>query len=372
MNRALDIGRLPLVLALVVGVAVTVSSCSQSTGSQAPTAPAISASPEASPEGTEPEPSPTSTPSQNPSPADSEIIAASLSPLTGLPQEEPAPVLVVKLDNTRNALPHAGLKSADLVYIEEVEYGITRLAAVFSSHVPHRIGPVRSARITDIDLLEQYGSPGFAFSGAQRRLWPALNAAPFVDLSANKDAADYSRDFSRRAPYNYFFDGKVALKNAKGVSTDQNMGFLFESAMPSGGSYNNAATLQWGYASARFVYDPLKRKYAVRLNGERATAEEEDGLQWADTVVIQQVKQTQSKYFDKGGGNTPHAETIGQGQAIVLRNGFAFPVSWSRPDAKSGTTFTQTDGSTMAFKPGQTWIALYDERRPVKLKPKSR
>lgn len=294
-----------------------------------------------------------------------------MSPLTGLPQEKPTPVLVVKLDNTRNALPHAGLKSADLVYIEEVEYGITRLAAVFSSRVPHRIGPVRSARITDIDLLEQYGSPGFAFSGAQQKLWPVLNAAPFVDLSANKDAADYSRDFSRRAPYNYFFDGKVALKNAKSVSNYQDMGFLFEAAIPSGGQYNKAATLQWGYASARFVYDPLKRKYAVRLNGERATAEEDDGLQWADTVVIQQVVQTQSKYFDKGGGNTPHAETIGQGQAIVLRNGFSFPVTWSRTNAESGTTFYQEDGSQLAFKPGQTWIALYDKNRSVKLQPKS-
>lgn len=301
---------------------------------------------------------------------EAETPPVAISPLTGLPQDEPTPVLVVKLDNTRNALPHAGLRSADLIYIEEVEYGITRLAAVFSSRVPHRIGPVRSARITDIDLLEQYGSPAFAFSGAQRKLWPALNAAPFVDLSANKDAADYSRDFSRRAPYNYFFDGKVALKNAEGVSLDQDMGFLFESAIPSGGAYNKAASLQWGYASARFVYDPLKRKYAVRLNGERATSEEEDGLQWADTVVIQKVKQTQSKYFDKGGGNTPHAETIGQGQAIVLRNGFAFPVTWSRPNAESGTTFSGANGAPLEFKPGQTWVALYDKNRPVKFKPK--
>ena len=70
------------------------------------------------------------------------------------------PVLVVKLDNTRNAQPHAGLIDADVVYVEEVEYGITRLAAVFSSQTPKRIGPVRSARITDIDVSEARECPG--------------------------------------------------------------------------------------------------------------------------------------------------------------------------------------------------------------------
>ena len=107
------------------------------------------------------------------------------------------PVLAVKIDNTRNAQPQAGVELADLVYVEEVEYGMTRLAAIFSSTIPARIGPVRSARITDIDLLAQYGSPAFAFSGAQRKLWPALAKAPFIDVSANKAAEDYSRDSNR-------------------------------------------------------------------------------------------------------------------------------------------------------------------------------
>jgi len=77
---------------------------------------------------------------------------------------------------------------------------------------------VRSARITDIDLLAQYGSPAFAFSGAQRKLWPALADAPFIDVSANKVPQDYSRDSAKRAPYNYFFDAKTAMTRVNGVS----------------------------------------------------------------------------------------------------------------------------------------------------------
>lgn len=292
-----------------------------------------------------------------------------LSPLTGNAQDTPQPVLVVKLDNTRNAMPHAGLKAADLVYIEEVEYGITRIAAVFNSKIPNRIGPVRSARITDLDLLSQYGSPGFAFSGAQRKLWPAITNSTLVDLSANKAAADYTRDTSRRAPYNYFFNGKSAIKNRDDISFDTNIGFTFSEDSPLGGQVNKSARLEWSYASAAFTFDPEQGKYAVDLNGERASAEEGDGLQWADTVVIQLVKQTPSEYFDRGGGNTPHAKTIGTGKALILRDGMSYQAQWSRQSEDSGTLFTNDLGIPISFKPGQTWIVLYDKSRDPKLKP---
>lgn len=285
-------------------------------------------------------------------------------------------VLAVKIDNTRNAQPHAGINEADLVYVEEIEYGMTRLAAIFSSKIPSRIGPVRSARITDIDLLAQYGSPAFAFSGAQGKLWPALEAAPFIDVSANKDPEDYSRDFNRRAPYNYFFDAHTALSQVDGVSTAKDMGFTFSESIPSGGVPARAAELTWPSSTLKFRYDSTRGQYAVKLNGERASVEEieqvaqtetDQGKVWADTAVIQLVQQTQSVYFDKGGGNTPHVETIGSGEAIILRDGQLFTATWSRPDAQSGTTFTDAAGNPVPFHLGHTWIALYSKDRNVKI-----
>ena len=77
------------------------------------------------------------------------------------------PVLAVKIDDTRLARPQIGVEDADLVYIEQVEGGLTRLAAIFSSVIPENIGPVRSARISDIDILSQYGKVIFAYSGEQ-------------------------------------------------------------------------------------------------------------------------------------------------------------------------------------------------------------
>jgi hypothetical protein len=72
-------------------------------------------------------------------------------------------VLAVKIDDTNAAHPQIGLEDAEIVYIEQVEGGLTRLAAIFSTVIPQRVGPVRSARISDIDILSQFGRVAFCF-----------------------------------------------------------------------------------------------------------------------------------------------------------------------------------------------------------------
>src|SRR4051794_7778966 len=82
-------------------------------------------------------------------------------PFTGRPGVRNGPVLVVKIDNTRSAKPQRGLRSADIVYVEQVEGGLSRVMAVFSSTLPPQVGPVRSARISDLHILPQFGRPAF-------------------------------------------------------------------------------------------------------------------------------------------------------------------------------------------------------------------
>jgi len=308
----------------------------------------------------EPEPEPVPEPEPEPEP---EVT----SPLTGRVSPQARPVLTIKLDNTLNAQPHAGLTKADLVYIQEVEYGITRLVAIYSSALPDRIGPVRSARITDIDLLRQFGKPGFAYSGAQRKMLPAIANSSLIDLSPNRNVASYTRDRSRRAPYNYFVNGPKLMQSAPKVSKSKDIGFVFDEDIPTGGTPASGASMTWGGASASFAYKPKSGLYEVTLNGRRASAEESKKGQNAATVVIQYVNQKPSAYFDRGGGNTPKAETIGSGTALVLRDGQAFEATWDRPRPKDGTTFTGPDGQTLAFKPGQTWIVLLNKQRPATL-----
>ncbi len=352
--------RLTALLALCLATVAACSSPTVAPPSSSPPPSAVTASP--TPSVTlSPSPSPTPTPTPTPT-----------SPLNGEPLDPDKgdrPVLIVKLDNTTYAQPHAGLTKADIVYVEEVEYGITRLAAVFSTSIPKRIGPVRSARITDIDLVAQYGRPAFAYSGAQHKLWPVLAKASTYDVSPNHGASAYRRDTSRRAPYNLYADGRTLLAIAPKATVAHDVGFTFDATPPPGGLVAKKASMRWGYGAAAFVYDATSGLYRVWLNDQRARAEESDNGQNAATVVIQYVKQEPSKYFDKGGGNTPLAHTVGSGKAVVLRDGLAWDVTWSRPDATSGTVFTLPDGSVMPFKPGQTWVVLRDKTRKAKITP---
>src|SRR4051794_16444695 len=83
------------------------------------------------------------------------------------PAPRGAPVVAVKIDNVADARPQTGVGSADVVYVEPVEGGLTRLVAIFRESEPPAVaGPGRSARRTDIDLLAQWGTPGPAHSGA--------------------------------------------------------------------------------------------------------------------------------------------------------------------------------------------------------------
>ena len=78
------------------------------------------------------------------------------------PQNRPA--LVVKIDNHPEARPQTGLNQADVVFEEQVE-GITRFFAVFQSGDSNPVGPIRSARTTDVNIVAMLAKPLFAWSG---------------------------------------------------------------------------------------------------------------------------------------------------------------------------------------------------------------
>ena len=121
------------------------------------------------------------------------------------------PIIVVKIDDTPDAHPQIGIDKADLVYIEQVEGGLVRLAAIFSTEIPDAIGPVRSARISDIDLMSQFGKVAFFYSGAQSKFLPVIKAANLFDIGAEHESPKlYSRDPNRFAPYNMILSGAEA------------------------------------------------------------------------------------------------------------------------------------------------------------------
>ena len=100
--------------------------------------------------------------------------AATVDPLTGGKLTSGA-VVAVKIDDTANGRPQVGMDRADIVYIEQVEGGLTRTIAVFHSRKPAAVGPVRSVRSNDPELLSQYGDIAFVASGGGGDSLPALD-----------------------------------------------------------------------------------------------------------------------------------------------------------------------------------------------------
>jgi hypothetical protein len=271
------------------------------------------------------------------------------------------PVLVVKVDDTTQAHPQIGLDKADLVYIEQVEGGLTRLAAVFSSEIPTRIGPVRSARISDIDLLSQYGHVAFAYSGAQARMFPVIAAANLENLGAQRESPTiYTRDTSRFAPVNLILQANLLMAKVRDAGVpivgSKNMGWTFGAA-PTGGLPILSVRLKWPSNSYIANWSPTESRWLL-VDANKPDMAADGGQLGPTTLVIQMVSITPSQFHDKFGGVTPFSATIGSGTGYILRNGLSFAAKWSRPTATSGTTWTLPDGSAIAFAGGQIWVAL--------------
>lgn len=279
------------------------------------------------------------------------------SPFTGEPVKSLKPVLAVKIDNIVTARPQTGLQSADLIYVLPVEGGLTRFMAVFSSHVPSVLGPVRSARQTDLDILPEFGRPAFAWSGATPHLVPFIERARIADLYAN-EVGGYYRISSRVAPENLYTNPQVLLKEAHGVSDARDIGFRF-GALPAGGKATASYTVKFPATTYTFRWSAKAGRYLVWMDGAPGATTE--GGQLGGSTVIIQYTQIKTSRFEEYGGRPPYAQSIGSGTAVVLRNGRSYTVHWSRPNANGGTTYTLPNGQRMQFAQGQTWVVLAPE-----------
>jgi hypothetical protein len=286
--------------------------------------------------------------------------------ISGLPGGD-GPVLVVKIDDTRQAHPQIGLENADIIYIEQVEGGLTRLAAIFSSKIPTHIGPVRSARISDIELLEQYGNVAFAYSGAQKKMRPVIEAANLEDLGAQSQSSTiYTTDPNRIQPYAMVLRADLLMQQIAErelpVALSKSMGWEFGDA-PDGGMDISSAHLSWPASSYDAHWSEEDERWLLDHVGQPNIAASGERL-GAKTLVIQLVSITDSIYKDKVGGVTPFSATVGIGRGYILRDGKAFEANWSRDNASSGTTWRTPGGEEIAFAKGQIWVALTD-KEPV-------
>jgi hypothetical protein len=266
------------------------------------------------------------------------------------------PVLAVKIDNTPAARPRIGLDVADVVYVEPVEGGLTRLLAVFSRRQPPEVGPVRSGRESDVDLVANYGRVALAFSGSSSYTKRILDRGKQVNLSFDQSTRGYHRDHSRPAPYNVIGNPRELLARAGGSVKPADIGFRY-GAPTAGGTAATSVAARWPSSRVTLTWNATRKQYLITTDGRPEVSP--SGRQYgASTVVVQYVVTHKSGNRDVNGQPTPVVDVVGTGAAVVLRGGLSWQGRWSRQGVTAPTSFT-VGKQWLTFDPvGPVWVLL--------------
>ena len=284
-------------------------------------------------------------------------------PLTGEPLTDAdmipdRPALVVKVPNNSQALPQTGLNEADIVYEEIINDAITRFAVVFHSQGSDPVGPIRSGRAQDIDLLTNLNSPLFAWSGGNAGVTRLVNNSSLVSLSYVGGYANayYRRDGRGGAPHNLFSSTDTLWAEApddasappqlfqylrEGESIDADSASVVEITMDS--------------IDVRWEFDEDSGRYLRWQNGDEHPTEL-TGQVSADNVVVLFVEY-RSGVVD---ARSPEAQTVGSGDALVFTDGTVRTAVWAR-ESNTDPIGLYTDESTttpVRLSPGRTWVEL--------------
>jgi hypothetical protein len=286
-----------------------------------------------------------STPPPRPTPS-----SASVDPLTGR-KPSSNPVLAVKIENIAAARPQVGLSAADIVFAEEVEGAQTRLIAMYHSSFPTRLGPVRSARTTDVELLPLFGKPGLVYSGANSRVQSRLEQASLVPIQRS------TRDLRRVAPHNVFVNLKSIAASAK-VGKSRPIGWTFAANDPRWLSAKATGKVTARVGNDTFSFDYAKGRYTVRWNGRSYLDGDSGAVTKTDNVVMMRVHNHGDGNRDVNGVPSVKSDTVGHGTVRIYRDDKLVTGTWQRTAVSAPLRFLDDGGKDIALTPGKTWVAL--------------
>jgi Protein of unknown function (DUF3048) N-terminal domain/Protein of unknown function (DUF3048) C-terminal domain len=318
-----------VVLAGCIGIAAIVSGQE----SDPPTTSSIST--ESAPA---PMPSPTTTSKHREKPTD---------PLTGGEVSQNT-VIAAKVENIAAAKPQVGLNQADITFVQEVEGAQTRLMAVYHSRFHARVGPIRSARSTDVQLLPLFGKPGLVYSGANPSVQRKIDNASIMPIQRS------TRDSRRVAPHNVFVDLDNIAKSTK-LAKATSIGWIFDNAAPRAAAAS-AVKVRVGHDTFDFRY--ASGRYTIRWNGSRYADGDSGAITEADNVVIMNVRNHADGNRDVRGAPSVQSDTVGTGAVTIHRNGRKIEGRWERTKASAPLRFIDKSGDRIALKPGQSWVVL--------------
>lgn len=317
-----------------------------------------------------PEPTPEPTPTVAPTPVPTPVPVP-LSPLTGQPVSDAGLVrrriVAVKIDNAPPARPQFGLAQADQVYEQLAEGGVTRFLAFFLEREPDRVGPVRSARLTDIYLAEEWDFL-LAYAGAGRTTSRLLAEAiiPLYkapELGERLAGTPFFRDPNRAVPHNMFvrvaqvreaghrdaLPEEVEIRAFPFAHPPEVVGPLRWVSMP----YVPIAAVTWRYDVAHSAW---KRSMAGQAHVDALNNQQ---IQ-AENVLIQYASIFTARNVEPDSTGSPVLDTVlrGENKLRLFHSGQMFEGTWSKAHDRAKTEYRLADGNPLPFRPGKVWIHI--------------
>jgi len=291
------------------------------------------------------------------------------APLTGAAAVDETvlerPAMVVKIDNHPRARPQWGLNQADIVFEENVEM-LTRFAAVFHSQGSDPVGPIRSGRMQDINLLGSLNKPLFVWSGGNAQVTTAIRKSWLVDLSHSvaNEAGGYRRESSRNAPHNLLaettklwslapVDAKAPLPqfeyraDTEPVTTNSKPTGAVKISM-------DGVKVMWEWNPDLLIF--------VRSQDDKPHVDMQDVRINAQNVVVMSVVYLKS-------GSSPVAKSIGSGEVWIYTAGALVQGTWERLDPEKPFIFKDIKGQVIKLTPGRTWVEVIRPKSAANLAP---
>jgi hypothetical protein len=268
--------------------------------------------------------------------------------------------LSIKIENSPSARPQIGLNSADVVYETITEGGITRFNCIFHSKLPKTVGPVRSARLSDMWIVPQYDGL-FFFSGTSDSVSRAVRKYKLPDLSQDAGVSyPYWRASDRSAPHNLMLDTSKAYKEAKKRDfrmTTEVSGLQFDRLPAETTPTVTTIKIPFSQAnSVRWEFDEDSDDYKRWNNGavhrDRASGKQVNPR----NVVVMWAKYTAATR-DMVGSTTYDIDLGGSGKAAVFRNGQRYNCTW-KADRDNVPRFVDEDGQPVKLAVGRTWFQV--------------
>ena len=280
------------------------------------------------------------------------------APLTGAQAPDESvlgrPALVVKIDNHPKSRPQWGLNQADIVFEENVEQ-LTRFAAVYHSQGSDPVGPIRSGRLQDINLLASFNGPLFAWSGGNAQVSAAIRKSTMVDLSHSSanEAGGFRRESSRVAPHNLVAETSKLWTLAPADAKPPVPQFEYRAdgeTVPTDSKPAGAVKISMDGVDIMWEWSPENLTF-VRSQDDKPHVDMQDVRINAPNVVVVSVVYTKS-------GSSPVAKSVGSGEVWVYTAGKLIQGSWERLDPFKPFVFKDTNGAVIKLTPGRTWVEV--------------